>query len=766
MNRILRAARSHCRYMLGLLAVFLVPGLASAQYLVDTGSAGISSIGAPGLFAAASTSCTQPSTCGVPVQYLAARIVLPQASTVTGIDLWVTSGAGGGMAVKIREEANGVPAANLPPLFSANSIYAKTYTNVPGMAAAGWLNFGGFDAVLAAGTYWITFEPVAGSGLNYSAPNGAPAPLSKYAFWGNGNSNYVSLGTASLGIRVAGSTFDGIAFGTATRMTATGGYECCKAIDQDFVQEGSRSFSWVGTQGPALTSTYIFDIGAAEVHGRGRLIENGLSAGAYAGTNSRTTASARGVAFRTFTNLGGTARTFRINALLDGGFGVNGGTARAGIYAFDTAKFSAALTAAAPRTPGHFLLDADGYNEIRDTLDTSSISLARLFPQDALLGIDLEVVPYQYASFPPIPMQTGLLTLQPGQSMTALFDIAVAAGLGGGVSFGDTLKPAAVLLTDTAGNPVFDVVAMGPAAPAAASVAALTATPTSADSAVGSLHTVTIVATKAGGATIAGAPVTVQIVSGPNAGAAVPLVTDANGEANFSYQGLTLGTDTFAISSGAVQASTVTNTWVPGAPHHLSIAPGTATVPAGTGQGYTVEAFDELGNSLGNVTGSTTFQIAPDGSCTNATCTPAAAGPHTVTATYAGKTAQATLTATTVTGGFSFTGVFAPVDNLPVENVMKAGAAVPVKFSLGGNAGLAIFNGGSPVSRAVACSTGTPQDAVDQTSSAGASGLTYDAITDRYTWVWKTEKSWAGSCRLFEFTLTDGTTHSARFRFR
>jgi Carbohydrate binding domain len=43
------------------------------------------------------------------------------------------------------------------------------------------------------------------------------------------------------------------------------------------------------------------------------------------------------------------------------------------------------------------------------------------------------------------------------------------------------------------------------------------------------------------------------------------------------------------------------------------------------------------------VTGSTTFSIAPNGSCTGATCTATATGAHTVTGTSAGKTGTASL---------------------------------------------------------------------------------------------------------------------------
>ncbi|MGH2722087.1 MAG: PxKF domain-containing protein [Actinomycetota bacterium] len=113
---------------------------------------------------------------------------------------------------------------------------------------------------------------------------------------------------------------------------------------------------------------------------------------------------------------------------------------------------------------------------------------------------------------------------------------------------------------------------------------------------------------------------------------------------------------------------------------------------------------------------------------------------------------------------FDWLGFLRPIDNLPVVNVVKAGSAVPVKFSLGGNQGLGIFIPGSPSSQKVACDTGSPQDAIETTVTAGGSTLSYDAATDQYTYVWKTDKAWASSCRMLTVTLLDGTTHQAAFK--
>ena len=76
---------------------------------------------------------------------------------------------------------------------------------------------------------------------------------------------------------------------------------------------------------------------------------------------------------------------------------------------------------------------------------------------------------------------------------------------------------------------------------------------------------------------------------------------------------------------------------------HLVLSPSSALIAVGASQTYTAEGFDQYDNSLGDITGATTFTIAPDGSCTAASCTATTSGAHTVTGTDTGKTGTATL---------------------------------------------------------------------------------------------------------------------------
>jgi hypothetical protein len=142
------------------------------------------------------------------------------------------------------------------------------------------------------------------------------------------------------------------------------------------------------------------------------------------------------------------------------------------------------------------------------------------------------------------------------------------------------------------------------------------------------------------------------------------------------------------------------------------------------------------------------------------------AGIKSVTCTAtdnAGNTAMATISYQVA---YSFAGFFSPVDNLPMLNTVRAGQAIPVKFSLGGDQGLDIFAPGYPKVQQIACDRSVPGDAIEETVTAGSSGLQYDPATQTYTYVWKTQKSWAGSCRQLVLRLADATDHIANFKFK
>jgi hypothetical protein len=118
----------------------------------------------------------------------------------------------------------------------------------------------------------------------------------------------------------------------------------------------------------------------------------------------------------------------------------------------------------------------------------------------------------------------------------------------------------------------------------------------------------------------------------------------------------------------------------------------------------------------------------------------------------------------TVTVLYNFTGFFSPVGNPPTLNSVNAGRAIPVKFSLSGDKGLNIFAPDNPYSVSFNCDTSDPGVDVVETVTAGGSSLSFGG--DQYHYVWKTESSWAGTCRQLVVTLNDGSVHTANFKFR
>ncbi len=115
---------------------------------------------------------------------------------------------------------------------------------------------------------------------------------------------------------------------------------------------------------------------------------------------------------------------------------------------------------------------------------------------------------------------------------------------------------------------------------------------------------------------------------------------------------------------------------------------------------------------------------------------------------------------------YRFAGFAPPIDNGGVWNVVKAGSAIPVKFSLGGDQGMAVIKAGSPTATETACPGGSAAlDAVEETVTASQSGLTYDASADKYIYVWKTSKASAGKCYRFDLGLNDQSSRAFNVEF-
>ncbi|MGD0126710.1 MAG: MBG domain-containing protein [Terriglobia bacterium] len=403
------------------------------------------------------------------------------------------------------------------------------------------------------------------------------------------------------------------------------------------------------------STQWNFEIPSGWTYGHGQLNSNGssyLSAGAYAASSGPcsggncdiATGAARGLAYETFTNTGA-GITVKLNAALEGEFiNSSGGIASAAVYVVDAGDFASAVPAGS--AAASFLLA----NSSITNFGAASLSLAGLFPE-GLLATSTATEQASAGSTVSVPVITEQYTVKAGESITVIFDVAAYAPegtIGGGpatVNFASTLAPGPNLFTDVNNNPVTQIVALAPPLSTPPTLKTLTLSTTTTSAPVGTPATITVTATDTNGNLLPNATVFFSIISGPDSPMSGPALTNANGQAAFTYPGGgASGTDVIQASAGAVLSNTESVTWsVPGPLSYITISPANATTPVGVGVPYTTAAFDQFGNSI-TETGSAVFGISAGGSCTGATCTASTPGPYTVTATYSGVTAQTSLT--------------------------------------------------------------------------------------------------------------------------
>jgi hypothetical protein len=221
------------------------------------------------------------------------------------------------------------------------------------------------------------------------------------------------------------------------------------------------------------------------------------------------------------------------------------------------------------------------------------------------------------------------------------------------------------------------------------------------------------------------------------------------------------------INAGVYQVSATlsnSNYQAPAASGTLTIlqaAPQLHWTPGSLGSGTPLgpSQLNATATGVGGVTLSGRFAYNP------AAGQPFAAGTYTLSVQFEPASGNYSISSKsvsiTVSSAMSFAGFFTPLRNMPYVNSAYAGSAVPVKFTVGGFRGKNVLLQ-SPSSAQVACPAGAPENVVPPTLAVvpGLRSLGYS-----YNYVWKTNSSWAGTCRVFVLTLADGSTHEAMFRF-
>jgi hypothetical protein len=173
------------------------------------------------------------------------------------------------------------------------------------------------------------------------------------------------------------------------------------------------------------------------------------------------------------------------------------------------------------------------------------------------------------------------------------------------------------------------------------------------------------------------------------------------------------------------------------------------------------------------------FASAAGGTTATGPNTTDCAGPATVDTATVGTRSYGPMSATDRAGNvsapvtttyavqFRFTGFFAPVDST-ILNVVQAGRAIPMKWQLLDAAGTPVLNLANVKTLGfmqIACAAEAVENPIaGDSDTTGASGLRL--VGTEYQFNWQTEKRFANMCMEFRVAFTDGTTQSARFRFR
>jgi hypothetical protein len=196
----------------------------------------------------------------------------------------------------------------------------------------------------------------------------------------------------------------------------------------------------------------------------------------------------------------------------------------------------------------------------------------------------------------------------------------------------------------------------------------------------------------------------------------------------------------------------------------ITIGAPVAAVGAGPGQpgNYPLASNQLASYSCSDVNSGTDSCVGPVAS--GSAFDTSTVGSHTFTVNAAdliGNTSSASRTYNVYWPGWS--GFSKPIDNVKTNDA-NAGSSIPLKFSLGGDMGLAIFAAGNPQSRPVSCQTSNPSGPAVPTGTSVGSTLTF--ANGQYTYAWKTDTTWKGTCRQLVVTLKDNTVHTALFRFK
>jgi hypothetical protein len=610
-------------------------------------------------------------------QWVALQFTLTDPSAITDVQGYFGAfGTSGAVNIVIWTNNTFDPTYPVP----GTAIWTQSYT-FTAPSAAGFVDFPGYLAVLAPGTYWVAFEAPLGSTVNVGMQGPATMPAANSAFFDGGINTWFNFNFGgNHATNYPAAMLSGYDLGTASGAPLITSGTFARTVIQGtlFNSPFSQNLGPYGNIGQNNTLQWNIYSPEAEASAYGTITANPktsqgniLEAGAYSATGTTSTGAARGIVFSTYLNTTGKdIPNVQANAALTGsilGASANSPvTVSAAVYVFDPAYFTTYVNSVVPSqyaTLGQFLLGGNNVVAGLGSYYESDLG-QQLFGGNYVDDSWNNDSQFEVCSADNCPegyeVSTAGFDLPANALFTVMFDVTAATqGAAGAQStaIGDFLSTLQAdpqyFFTDgnTSVNNGLGNVITGIAGPLTVALpdtpASIVLSPSTQSTAVGSTAVITATVTDASNNPVPDAIVRFSITSGPHAGYSVPVGT-GDGTAtmpdgtviplgvatlNFTDTLGTAGTDSISASVGSLQAATPAEvTWTtPGPLFNIALSPASTSISLSNSQTYDATGTDFFGNSVGDVTSQLTFTISPDGSCTGPVCTPAATGSHTVT---------------------------------------------------------------------------------------------------------------------------------------
>jgi hypothetical protein len=177
------------KYLAATLTTFLliVSAQSHASLIVNTGP-GVEGSGVGGLALTSTNS-------------LAGQFTIDQDWKINSVEGWINAfqNSPTTATVGIYSDGGDVPGSEL---------YSAAFESIPGNYTY-WQGATGLDWLIGAGTYWITFEVLAGQTMSGAVVGGAPSPLDETAYYSASNGAWVNY-PSTMGMRIDATSVPGI----------------------------------------------------------------------------------------------------------------------------------------------------------------------------------------------------------------------------------------------------------------------------------------------------------------------------------------------------------------------------------------------------------------------------------------------------------------------------------------------------------------------------------------------------------------------------